>query len=85
MDVPSDRIGWCFEQSGAHAVLCCAMQVTAIFRSSVEVMISVWGEQPELGEMFHCGDAYATIVSGVQLMFGDISGTASCPIAVLVK
>ncbi len=42
-----------------------AIQVTAIFRSSVEVMISVWGETPEYaGDMFHCGDAYATIVSG---------------------
>ena len=42
-----------------------AHQVTAIFKSSVEVMISVWGETPEYaGDMFHCGDAYATIVSG---------------------
>lgn len=38
-------------------------QVTAIFGSSVEVMISLWGETPDVGVMFHCGDAYATVVS----------------------
>jgi acyl-CoA hydrolase len=38
-------------------------QATAVFGSSVEVMISVWGEVPEEGKPFHCGDAYATIVS----------------------
>ncbi|KAI3437872.1 hypothetical protein D9Q98_000318 [Chlorella vulgaris] len=38
-------------------------QVTAIFGSSVEVMVSVWGETPDIGVMFHCGDAYATVVS----------------------
>ncbi|KAL4451765.1 hypothetical protein ABPG75_007427 [Micractinium tetrahymenae] len=38
-------------------------QVTAIFGSSVEVMISLWGETPDVGIMFHCGDAYATVVS----------------------
>eukprot|EP00887_Chlorella_sp_A99_P007792 scaffold20.g7792.t1 len=38
-------------------------QVTAVFGSSVEVMISVWGETPDIGDMFGCGDAYATIVS----------------------
>ncbi len=41
-----------------------ARQVTAIFGSSVEVMISLWGETPDVGVMFHCGDAYATVVSG---------------------
>ncbi|PSC70724.1 Acyl-coenzyme A thioesterase 11 [Micractinium conductrix] len=38
-------------------------QVTAIFGSSVEVQISLWGETPDVGVMFHCGDAYATVVS----------------------
>ena len=38
-------------------------QATAVFGSSVEVMISAWGEVPEEGVPFHCGDAYATIVS----------------------
>ena len=38
--------------------------MTAIFGSSVEVMISVWGETPDVGVTFHCGDAYATVVSG---------------------
>ena len=52
--------------------MCVRPQVTAIFRSSVEVMISVWGETPEhAGEMFHCGDAYATIVSGGKWVAGD--------------
>ncbi|KAK9815553.1 hypothetical protein WJX72_005621 [[Myrmecia] bisecta] len=38
-------------------------QVTGIFASSVEVMISVHGETPHVGEVFHCGDAFATVVS----------------------
>ena len=39
------------------------LQVTAIFGSSVEVQVSVWGEAPESGEaMFSCGDAFATVV-----------------------
>ena len=29
----------------------------------MEVMISVYGETSHIGEVFHCGDAYATIVS----------------------
>ncbi|KAK9817590.1 hypothetical protein WJX74_006701 [Apatococcus lobatus] len=37
--------------------------VTGIFGSSVEVMISVHGETPSQGMVFHCGDAFATIVS----------------------
>lgn len=41
----------------------CNMQVTGIFGSSVEVMISVHGETPSQGQVFHCGDAFATIVS----------------------
>lgn len=45
-------------------------QVTAIFGSSVEVMISLWGETPDVGVMFHCGDAYATVVSGEGLLPG---------------
>ena len=39
------------------------MQVTGAFGSSMEVMISVCGETPTIGEVFHCGDAYATVVS----------------------
>ncbi|KAK2079882.1 hypothetical protein QBZ16_002277 [Prototheca wickerhamii] len=38
-------------------------QATAIFGSSVEVMISVWAETSEVGGLFACGDAYATVVS----------------------
>jgi len=38
-------------------------QATAVFGSSVEVMISLWGEVPEEGVPFHCGDAYVTVVS----------------------
>lgn len=37
--------------------------MTAIFGSSMEVMISVCGETPHIGEVFHCGDAYVTVVS----------------------
>ena len=39
------------------------LQVTGAFGSSMEVMISVCGETPTIGEVFHCGDAYATVVS----------------------
>lgn len=39
------------------------MQVTGIFGSSMEVLISVHGERVETREMFHCGSAYATVVS----------------------
>lgn len=38
-------------------------QSTAVFGSSVEVMVSLWGEVPEQGKPFHCGDAYVTVVS----------------------
>ena len=39
-------------------------QVTGIFGSSMEVMISVCGETPAEGaSVFHCGDAYATVVA----------------------
>ena len=48
------------------------MQVTGIFGSSVEVMISVHGETPSKGQVFHCGDAFATIVS-VDLMGNPVS------------
>jgi hypothetical protein len=34
-----------------------------VFGSSVEVMISVWGEDPAAGIPFHCGDAFATVVA----------------------
>lgn len=39
------------------------MQVTGIFGSSMEVMVSVCGENPTVGDMIHCGDAYVTAVS----------------------
>ena len=51
-------------------------QVTAIFGSSVEVMISVWGEMPDVGDMFGCGDAYATIVRWGSATLG--AATAPC-------
>jgi acyl-CoA hydrolase len=38
------------------------MQVTAIFETSLEVMVSVCAETPQVGEVFHCADAYATVV-----------------------
>ncbi|KAA6417519.1 MAG: Acyl-coenzyme A thioesterase 11 [Trebouxia sp. A1-2] len=38
-------------------------QVTGIFTSSAEVMISVCGESPTEREVFYCGDAFATVVS----------------------
>ena len=38
-------------------------QVTGIFKSSTEVMISVCGESPTVREVFYCGDAFATVVS----------------------
>lgn len=37
--------------------------MTGIFGSSMEVMVSVCGENPAVGEIFHCGDAYVTVVS----------------------
>ena len=41
-----------------------AAQVTGIFGSSMEVMVSVCGETPAEGSsVFHCGDAYATVVA----------------------
>jgi acyl-CoA hydrolase len=41
---------------------CCCWQVAAIFGSSLEVMISVFGEKPHEGRVFHCADAFATVV-----------------------
>ena len=38
-------------------------QVTGIFGSSMEVLISVHGETPAARELVHCGSAYATVVS----------------------
>lgn len=46
----------------AQGAIAC-VQVTGAFGSSMEVMISVCGETPTIGEVFHCGDAYATVVS----------------------
>ena len=39
-----------------------AAQVTAIFGTSMEVMISVCGERLDQASVFHCGDAFATVV-----------------------
>ena len=39
------------------------LQVTAIFGTSMEVMISVCGESLAESSIFHCGDAYATVVT----------------------
>ena len=44
-------------------MLCVYDQVTGIFTSSAEVMISVCGESPTMREVFYCGDAFATVVS----------------------
>ncbi|MEW5306635.1 MAG: hypothetical protein WDW36_009089 [Sanguina aurantia] len=38
-------------------------QVSATFGSSLEVMISVHGEDPAVGEVFHCADAFLTLVT----------------------
>ncbi|GAX85125.1 hypothetical protein CEUSTIGMA_g12545.t1 [Chlamydomonas eustigma] len=43
-------------------ILYLSSQVTAIFGSSMEVMVSVHGEDPLVGELFHCADAYLTVV-----------------------
>jgi len=42
---------------------CAGKQVTSIFGSSMEVLISVHGETPAARELVHCGSAYATVVS----------------------
>ncbi len=49
-------------------------QVTGIFTSSAEVMISVCGETPTEREVFYCGDAFATVVS-----VNRIGGTVDIP------
>jgi acyl-CoA hydrolase len=36
--------------------------VTAIFNSSLEVAITVFGETPAEGAVFHCADACVTVV-----------------------
>eukprot|EP00775_Hariotina_reticulata_P000986 gene986-1313_t len=43
-------------------ILYITAQVAAIFGSSLEVMISVFGEKPHEGRVFHCADAFATVV-----------------------
>lgn len=37
-------------------------QVTAIFNSSLEVAVTVFGETPSEGVIFHCADACVTVV-----------------------
>lgn len=39
------------------------LQVTGVFGSSMEVLISVCGEAPHIGKVFHCANAFATVVS----------------------
>lgn len=51
------------------------MQVTGIFDSSAEVMISVCGESPTERQVFYCGDAYASVVS----VDSQGSGTVTIP------
>ncbi|WIA38284.1 hypothetical protein OEZ86_001624 [Tetradesmus obliquus] len=43
-------------------ILYITAQVSAIFGASLEVMISVFGETPADGNVFHCADAFATLV-----------------------
>ncbi|GMH39377.1 hypothetical protein BSKO_07275 [Bryopsis sp. KO-2023] len=43
-------------------VLFISSQVTAVFGTSMEVMVTVYGEDPWVGETFHCADAFATVV-----------------------
>lgn len=38
------------------------LQVTAIFNSSLEVAVTVFGESPSEGVVFHCADACVTVV-----------------------
>ncbi len=45
-----------------------------MFGSSLEVMISVFGENPAEGAVRHCADAFATLV-----MVGPEGGPRRCP------
>ena len=53
------------------------LQVTGIFESSAEVMISVCGESTTDRQVFYCGDAYATVVS----VDSKKGGTVTIPFA----
>eukprot|EP01023_Acetabularia_acetabulum_P001987 TRINITY_DN10777_c0_g1_i5.p2 TRINITY_DN10777_c0_g1~~TRINITY_DN10777_c0_g1_i5.p2 ORF type:complete len:158 (-),score=23.33 TRINITY_DN10777_c0_g1_i5:933-1406(-) len=44
-------------------VLYITAQVTAVFGSSLEVLISVFGEDLYKGDLFHCANAFATLVA----------------------
>lgn len=44
-------------------ILYLTSQVTAIFSSSMEVMVSVHGENPSKGQLFHCADAFVVVVT----------------------
>lgn len=56
-------------------VLYITAQVTAIFSSSLEVMVSVYGESPTASPgPFHCADAFATVV-----VVGQEGGPQSVP------
>ena len=44
-------------------ILYLTSQVTAIFSSSMEVMVSIHGENPSKGQLFHCADAFVTVVT----------------------
>ncbi len=55
------------------------VQVTAIFGSSMEVMISVHGENPLVGELFHVADAFVTVVIVAQSVSSpNAAASSSC-------
>lgn len=57
------RFLWLCGLSELHSLNNVLKQVTGIFESSAEVMISVCGESTTERQVFYCGDAYATVVS----------------------
>ena len=59
--------------------------MTAIFGSSMEVMVSVHGEDPLVGDLFHCADAFVTVVTVQQTAGGgDVGTTQSSSMTSLV-
>ncbi|KAG1663738.1 hypothetical protein FOA52_006107 [Chlamydomonas sp. UWO 241] len=73
-------------------ILYITSQVTAIFGSSMEVMVSIHGENPMEGTLFHCADAFVTVVTvspepdaprptagGAGSPVGDASPSGSAP------
>lgn len=57
-------------------VLYVTAQVTAIFNSSLEVAVTVFGEAPSEGVVFHCADACVTVV-----VVDDSGGPSTIPFA----